>query len=131
MLGIADADHQESAPDTPNPFISKLECSLVGVEETVHLFNDSYTFRLYEGPQTREQFSCNFGLNESFRNRLISGPLKIAGVDDNQNVRIVELSEHRFFIATLFLPQFSSSLDTPHPLILDFVKAAAETSLER
>jgi CTP synthase (UTP-ammonia lyase) len=57
---------------------------------------------------------------------LKSGPLKIAGVDDGRNVRIVELSDHRFFIATLFMPQFSSSPDRPHPLILAFVKAAAE-----
>ena len=34
----------------------------------------------------------------------------------------------RFFLATLFLPQFSSLPEAPHPLILEFVKAAAEIS---
>lgn len=46
------------------------------------------------------------------------------GVDSNGEVRIVELSNHRFFIATLFVPQLSSSPETPHPLITAYLKAA-------
>ena len=50
--------------------------------------------------------------------------LRIVGVDDNGDARIVELSDHRYFMATLFLPQFSSSAEKPHPLIVEYLNAA-------
>jgi CTP synthase (UTP-ammonia lyase) len=50
--------------------------------------------------------------------------LKIVGVDDNGHARIVELSTHRFFMATLFLPQSSSRAEKPHPLIVEYLNAA-------
>ena len=50
--------------------------------------------------------------------------LKIVGVDDNGDARIVELSDHRFFMATLFLPQSSSSIEKPHPLIVEYLNVA-------
>jgi len=70
-------------------------------------------------------FNCNYGLNEEYRPAMDTGELKIAGVDPNGNARIVEHSRHRFFIATLFLPQFSSKAETPHPLIMAYLKSAA------
>jgi len=39
-------------------------------------------------------------------------------------IRIVELSDHRFFLATLFVPQLSASPDLPHPLIVAYLQAA-------
>ncbi len=53
-----------------------------------------------------------------------NGVLEIVGVDTNAEARIVELSNHRFFIATLFLPQLSSTPELTHPLIRAFLKAA-------
>jgi CTP synthase (UTP-ammonia lyase) len=52
------------------------------------------------------------------------GALKITGVDQEGDVRIVELTDHPFYVATLYLPQLSSKLDRPHPLILAFLRAA-------
>jgi CTP synthase (UTP-ammonia lyase) len=37
---------------------------------------------------------------------------------------IAELAGHRFYVATLYLPQISSSPDMPHPLIVSYLKAA-------
>ena len=71
-----------------------------------------------------EQFNCSYGLNETFRDTMRKRTLKIVGVDSNGKARVVELSGHRFFVATLFLPQLSSSPDIPHPLITEFMKAA-------
>jgi len=56
--------------------------------------------------------------------RIGSGGLTIPGVDHSGEVRIVELPGQRFFLATLFLPQLSSSPGRPHPLIAAFVRAA-------
>lgn len=40
-------------------------------------------------------------------------------------VRAVELPNHRFFLATLFQPQLSSTPDTAHPVVVAFLRAAA------
>jgi CTP synthase (UTP-ammonia lyase) len=45
-------------------------------------------------------------------------------VDSNGEVRMVEMPDHRFFLATLFLPQLSSSFNRPHGLIVAYLNAA-------
>jgi CTP synthase (UTP-ammonia lyase) len=37
---------------------------------------------------------------------------------------VIELPDHSFFVATLFVPQTSSSPASPHPLVLSLVEAA-------
>ncbi len=51
-----------------------------------------------------EQFQCNYGLNPQFRDRFDRGKLKITGLDLEGEVRIVELIDHPFYVATLFRP---------------------------
>jgi CTP synthase len=46
-------------------------------------------------------------------------------VDDDGEVRIVELDDHPFFVATLFCFQTRSRPDRLHPLVAGFVEAAA------
>lgn len=36
----------------------------------------------------------------------------------------MELSDHPFYVATLFLPQVSSKPDRAHPLMVAYLKAA-------
>lgn len=50
--------------------------------------------------------------------------LQIVGVDEKHEARIVELPTHRFYVATLSVPQFSSAPEQPHPLILAYLNAA-------
>jgi CTP synthase (UTP-ammonia lyase) len=45
-------------------------------------------------------------------------------VDLERGVRIVELSTHRFYVATLFLPQVSSRPESPYPLIVAYLRTA-------
>jgi CTP synthase (UTP-ammonia lyase) len=78
----------------------------------------------YGEDEAVEEFRCNYGLNLNYRDQIAAGELKVAGVDANGEVRIIELADHRFFVATLFLPQLSSSFDRPHPLIVAYLQAA-------
>jgi CTP synthase (UTP-ammonia lyase) len=124
VLGIHDAEHEETAPDASNPVISKLACSLVGQAQTIKIMPGTLAHRVYGKEEIVEEFRCNYGLNPEYRDKIGTGGLKVAGVDSNGEVRLVELSDHRFFVATLFLPQLSSSPETPHPLITAYLKAA-------
>ena len=71
-----------------------------------------------------EQFRCHFGLNPRYRELFASGPLKLVGFDRHGDGRIVELANHRFFVATLFLPQLSSQPGAPHPLVIAYLRMA-------
>ena len=122
---MPDAEHEETAPGAATPVISKLVCSLVGQTQAIKLVPGTLADNIYGGETPDEQFRCNYGLNPAFRERLFNGALKISGIDASGEVRIVELDTHRFFIATLFLPQLSSSFEKPHPLIAAFLQAAA------
>jgi CTP synthase (UTP-ammonia lyase) len=44
-------------------------------------------------------------------------------VDVERDARIVELANHPFYVATLFLPQISSRPERPHPLIVAYLRA--------
>ena len=66
---------------------------------------------------------CNYELNPVYREKLETGGLKVSGVSLEGGARIIELPDHRFFIATGFLPEISSEENRPHPLIAAFLKA--------
>jgi len=70
-----------------------------------------------------EQFLCNYGLNPKYVDQISKDSLRITGTDRDGEARIVELSGHQFFIATLFLPQLSSTPEAPHPILLAYLKA--------
>ncbi len=123
-MGIQDAEHEETAPGAPTLFITKLACSLVGKTETIKITPGSRAHQAYGREEVREQFQCNYGFNPAFRDKLSRKELKITGVDLERGVRIVELPFHRFYIATLFLPQISSRPESPHPLIVAYLRAA-------
>ena len=120
---MPDAEHEETAPDASRLIISKLTCSLHGETQCVDVRPGTLAYQAYEQSQVTEQFSCKSGLNPSFQNEIEKGGLTVAGTVQDGEVRIVELGSQRFFVATLFLPQLSSRVGMPHPLIRDFVKA--------
>jgi CTP synthase (UTP-ammonia lyase) len=71
-----------------------------------------------------EQFLCNYGVNPDYQDRIMAKPLIVSGVGPDGEVRMVELPDRRFYLATLFVPQMTSTAETPHPIIVDFLKAA-------
>ena len=101
-----------------------MSCSLVSKAQTVKIVPDTLAHRVYQKEEVTEEFRCNYGLNPEYRDRIDSDGLRVAGVDTEGAVRIIELPDHRFFIATLFLPQLSTSVETPHPIIVAYLEAS-------
>lgn len=131
VVGFKDAHHAEYDPYASNLFISALECSLAGKKMGVEIQSDCRAFELYGRGEVEEEYYCNFGLNPDHQADLERCGLAITGSEQDGEARIVELPTHRFFLATLFVPQTSSTLDNPHPLVSGFVKAARVFSAER
>ena len=121
---MPEAEHEETAPEAPQLLIHKLSCSLVGETESVTLIPGTIARSAYAQDRVVEQFSCHYGLNPRYRQELERGGLRVAGISQDGAVRIVELPGHRFFVATLFVPQLSSSPEQSHPLIVSYLRAA-------
>jgi CTP synthase (UTP-ammonia lyase) len=125
VMGFADADHTESNPYASCLFVTPLSCSLVGKTMEVTLQPGSKAAEACHATQTMEAFYCNFGLNPEYQKQLEEHGMQITGKDQNGEARVAELPAHPFFVGTLFVPQARSAPGKPHPLVLEFCRAAA------
>lgn len=126
VLGLSEMKQKNFDPYTPNLFISALSCSLIGETREIALTPNTKVAAIYEVENAIEQYNCNFGLNDSFKSQLIAHGFVVSGTDSREDTRILELPQNHFFIATLFQPQLSSTVDNPHKLILSYLKSAEE-----
>ena len=125
VLGVRDADHQETNPGGEQLVVTALSCSLVGQRQRVTIRSGTRAAELYGVPSAEEDFFCNYGVNPAWAERLAAGGLRVSGTGDAGEMRIVELPGHPFFVPTLFLPQARSTAATPHPVLKGFAAAAA------
>lgn len=123
VLGWADAEHAETAPESARPVISALACALVETRGAVHLEPGSRIAGAYGRASIQEGYHCRYGLNPSFEAALTRGPLRASARDDVGGVRAVELDTHTFFVATLFQPERTALDGVTPPLVRAFVAA--------
>lgn len=123
LLGWADAEHAETAPQAPRPVIAPLSCALVEARERVRLAPGSRLARAYGRDEADEAYRCRYGLNPRFEQALLAGPLRAAAHADGE-VRAVELDAHPYFVATLFQPERAALEGRDAPLVHAFIEAA-------
>lgn len=128
-LEIDGAEHEENAPNAPTLVIRKLSSPLAGEKQIIKIFAGSLLHHCYGIDEITEAFVCNYGLNTKYRESIERGKLKVSGVDLEGEVRAIELSDHPFFIGTLYQPQLSSSSENPHPLIISYLRAVSERNI--
>jgi CTP synthase (UTP-ammonia lyase) len=81
--------------------------------------------RLYGTTEVIEDYYCKYGVNPDYHRPLEEHGLIVSGVGEAGEMRIVELPDHPFFLATLFLPQARSKARRPHPLLVGYASAVA------
>lgn len=126
VLNFKDAEHAEYNPYGSNLFIIELTCSLAGQKLSIRVRPASRAFEIYQKDVVEEEYYCNFGINPYYQDLIDKSGLRVSGVEENGEARILELPDHPFFLATLFVPQLRSSADEPHPLVVAFLNAAKE-----
>lgn len=124
VLNITDLKDANFNPYNTNEYITALSCSLVGQTRRITLCNDSRLYNVYGNTEIVEKYNCCFGLNVHYQRLLNDNGFKIVGIDENDEARIMLIESNIFFIVTLFQPQLSSSYDNPHPLIVEYLRAA-------
>jgi CTP synthase (UTP-ammonia lyase) len=85
----------------------------------------SVAFQAYRNMNIEESFFCNYELNPIYRKKLEDAGLMVSGTTEDRGTRIIELPDHRFFVGTGFVPQFSSTAQHPHPLIVAYLETAS------
>ncbi|WP_426136574.1 CTP synthase C-terminal region-related (seleno)protein [Pseudomonas sp. PWP3-1b2] len=123
VLGWADAEHGELAPQAKRAVITPLTCSLVEATDTVHLAPYTRIADAYGSADIEEGYHCRYGINPDFASALLDGNLIAAGHDSAGDLRAVELLDHPFFVATLFQPERAALKGVTPPLAIALLKA--------
>ena len=81
---------------------------------------------IYGTPEISERHRHRFEVNNNYRDLLNDHGLTISGTSpDGALVEMVEITDHRWFVAGQFHPELKSRPTRPHPLFASFVGAAA------
>jgi CTP synthase len=89
------------------------------------LLPGSLAHQAYKQEEISERHRHRYEFNQEYLAPLQSRGLVFSGFSpDNTLVEIVELSDHPWFLACQFHPEFKSQPMNPHPLFRDFIAAA-------
>ena len=138
VLGIPDADSAENNSESKNIVICPVACAvpdrkgnapkLSGMVPEIRLRPGSFLQSFYgkENEIVSEEFFCNFEVNPDYEWAMMEAGFPVVARGALGEIRAFESPTHRFFIATLFQPQLSSTERNSHPVVLAFVQAAAD-----
>jgi CTP synthase (UTP-ammonia lyase) len=122
VCGMVTAQHGENNPASEDLLIVPLACSLAGHEAAVHVAADSLAGRVLGATRTVERYFCAYGLDPGRLDALRAGGMRFTGFDDEGEVRVAELPQHPFFLATLFQPELAADA---HPMVRAFAAAVS------
>ncbi len=134
VAGLEGAHSAEFSSTTPYPVIDLME-EQRGVKEkggTMRLGaypcvlkEGTFSFESYGKKEISERHRHRYEFNNRFRETLEKAGLVIAGTSpDEKLVEVVEIKNHPWFVAVQFHPEFKSRPRSPHPLFVNFIKAA-------
>ena len=134
VLGFADANSTEFAPDTAHPVIDLMpeQQGVTDLGGTMRLGAwpcvlkpDTLAADLYGTEQISERHRHRYEVNNDFRTMLESAGMVLSGTSpDGRIVEVIELPDHPFYIATQAHPEFKSRPNRAHPLFRGLIEAA-------
>ena len=140
VLGLTDAFSTEMNPNTPHPLINLMEeqKSVVDKGGTMRLgawkcklADDSKVKSIYGKDIIEERHRHRYEFNNAYLEQIEKAGMSATGKNPDTNlVEIIELKDHPWFVGVQYHPEYKSTVLNPHPLFVDFVKAALEHSLK-
>jgi CTP synthase len=134
VLGLKDANSVEMNENTPSPVINLMEEQKTVVDKggtmrlgawKCDLKEGSKAFEIYGSSQIDERHRHRFEFNNDYKEQLEAAGMHATGFNpDTGLVEIVEIPSHPWFIGVQYHPEYKSTVANPHPLFVDFVKAA-------
>jgi len=134
VVGLTQANSTEFDKDTPDPVICLLDdqknitfkggTMRLGAQES-SLTENSLSRECYGKDSISERHRHRYEFNNAYRGQFEAHGMTFAGTSDNdQLVEIMELSNHPWFVAVQFHPEFKSKPTRSHPLFSGFIQAA-------
>ena len=81
--------------------------------------------QIYKKKRIHERHRHRYEVNPKYVDSLQEKGLQFVGWSpDNKLVEMIELSNHTYFVACQFHPEFKSRPLEPHPLFISFLSAA-------
>ena len=141
VLGLKEANSTEMQPHTPDNVIDLMEeqksSSNMGGTMRLGAYDcelqpGSRAAKAYGATRVSERHRHRFEFNNDFRARFEAAGMKCVGENPATHlVEVVELPDHRWFIGTQYHPEYSSTVLSPSPLFMDFVRNAISYHEER
>ena len=92
----------------------------------------SFAAAAYQKRKINERHRHRYEFNNAFKETLYEKGLRVTGVSpDGRLAEIVEIPKHPWFLGCQFHPEFKSRPTKPHPLFVEFIKAALKNKKER
>ena len=89
------------------------------------LNKESVAYQEYRVEDIKERHRHRYEFNNLYREDFIGNGMRVAGVNPQDDlVEIIELQNHPWFVGVQFHPEYKSTVASPHPLFVGFVKAA-------
>jgi CTP synthase len=87
----------------------------------------SLAHRAYGCTLVSERHRHRYEFNNLYKKRFESAGMKCSGINpDSELVEVVEVPHLRWYLGTQFHPEYNSTVISPNPLFMSFMKAAAE-----
>jgi len=134
VLGLEGAASTEVNPDGPHPVINMMEDqkAITSKGGTMRLgaFDCEVKRRskagsAYGSTKISERHRHRYEFNNHYREQIEQAGLIATGINPETGlVEIVELKDHPWFVGVQFHPELKSTVENPHPLFVNFIKAA-------
>ena len=136
VMGLREAHSTEINPDTPDNVIDMMEEQKTVVVKGGTMRLGAYDCRLTPGSRVAgaygkelisERHRHRYEFNSSYRSRYEDAGMKCTGENPATGlVEVVEIPECRWYLGTQYHPEYSSTVLSPSPIFLSFMKAAIE-----
>ena len=134
VLGLEKSNSREMDHTTPHAVIDLMEgqknISTKGGTMRLGVYDckikkGSFAFESYKSEYIKERHRHRYEFNNEYIEQFEKAGMIATGINpDTGLVEIVEIPSHRWFVGVQFHPEYCSTVLKPHPLIMDFVKAA-------
>jgi CTP synthase len=88
---------------------------------------NSLTYRIYGRTEIVERHRHRYEFNDKYFDEFRENGMVPVGINpESKLVEIMEIPSHKWFIGVQFHPEYSSTVISPHPLFVNFIKACID-----
>ena len=141
VLKLKGANSSEMDPETKHPVIDLM----ADQKEVTHkggtmrlgawdceLSKKSVIHDAYGKDMISERHRHRYEYNNKYKEQLENAGMLSTGINpETKLVEVIELADHPWFVGVQYHPEYKSTVASPHPLFVSFVKAALEYSEKR